>query len=134
VTESTRTSKSILLVDDEPFILSATAQLLRNAGHSVHTCEDWADVVHAIRVEEPDLILLDYNMPSLKGDELCSILKRHATNPDLKIVMFSSEPEDVLREMVKTCGADGYIKKDMPRDGLLARVEKALGLPGTTAM
>jgi len=121
---STQTIGRILLVDDEPFILSATAQLLRNAGYEVHTCEQWVGVAGVVRDHEPDLILLDYNMPSLKGDDLCTILKRNVINPDMKIVIFSSEPEDFLIETVKRCGADGYIKKNVAGHLLLNRVNE----------
>jgi len=115
----------ILLVDDEPFILSATAQLLRSAGHQVHTCEQWTGVATTVRNEEPDLVLLDYNMPSLKGDDLCKILKRNVINPDMKIIIFSSEPESDLVDITARCGADGYIKKNVPGHMLLSRIEQA---------
>jgi DNA-binding response OmpR family regulator len=122
------TSKSykILLVDDEPFILSCTAQLLRGAGYDVHTCEQWAGVAAVVRAEEPDLILMDYNMPSLKGDDLCMILKRNVMQDNLRIIIFSSEPESDLVQITRRCGADGYIKKNLPGHLLLARVEEAL--------
>lgn len=116
----------ILLVDDEPFILTATAQLLRNAGYEVVTCEQWAGVANVIRTEEPDLVLLDYNMPSIKGDDLCAILKRNVINENLRIVMFSSEPEPFLIDTVAKCGADGYIRKNVPGHVLLSSVSEHL--------
>jgi DNA-binding NarL/FixJ family response regulator len=119
-------SNKILLVDDEPFILAAIAQVLRDAGHTVHTCDEWAGVAKKVRDVEPDLILLDYNMPTLKGDDLCSILKRNVISPGMKIVLFSSEPEDFLVEVVGKCGADGYIKKDVASATLLEQIERVL--------
>ncbi len=119
-------SYKILLVDDEPFILSCTAQLLRGAGHEVHTCEQWAGVAAVVRSVEPDLILMDYNMPSLKGDDLCLILKRNVMQNDLRIVIFSSEPEADLIQITNRCRADGYIKKNLPGHLLLARIQEAL--------
>jgi len=119
-------SYKILLVDDEPFILSATASLLRSAGHTVHTCEQWAGVATTVRNEEPDLILMDYNMPSLKGDDLCRILKRNVINEAMKIVIFSSEPESDLRDIVARCGADGYIKKNVAGHILLQGINDKL--------
>jgi len=126
MTDSARPSCKILIVDDEPFILSATARLLGNEGHSVNTCEQWAGVATAVRVDQPDLLLLDYNMPGIKGDDLCAILKRNSINPNMKIIMFSSEPAEFLENVVKACGADGYIKKDVALDILLARIEQVL--------
>lgn len=119
-------SYTILLVDDEPFILSATASLLRSAGHTVHACEQWAGVATTVRNEEPDLILMDYNMPSLKGDDLCRILKRNVIKEAMKIVIFSSEPESDLRDIVDRCGADGYIKKNVAGHILLQSINEKL--------
>lgn len=119
-------SYNILLVDDEPFILSATAQLLRSAGHTVHTCEQWTGVASTVAQENPDIILLDYNMPSIKGDDLCTILKRNMTNPDMRIVIFSSEPEMDLIDITRRCGADGYIKKNVAGHVLLQSIESKL--------
>lgn len=118
----------ILLVDDEPFILSATASLLRSAGHTVFTCEEWAGVAGAVRVEDPDIVLLDYNMPTIKGDDLCAILKRNMANPAMRIVIFSSEPESDLISIVARCGADGYIQKNVAGHVLLQEIHNHLQL------
>lgn len=116
----------IMLIDDEPFILNSTSQLLRAAGYEVHTCEEWATVAACVRKENPDVILLDYNMPSIKGDDLCSILKRNMAHSSMKIFIFSSEPESDLVEIVGRCGADGFIKKNVPSHMLLQRIEDAI--------
>lgn len=107
------------MVDDEPFILSATAQFLRSSGYEVHTCDQWVGVAPIVRDMRPDLILMDYNMPGLMGDDMCRILKRNAANSDLRIVIFSSEPETDLVSIVERCGADGYIRKNIPGHMLL---------------
>lgn len=65
-------------------------------------------------------------MPSLKGDDLCAILKRNVINPEMKIVIFSSEPEAFLIDTVKRCGADGYIKKNVAGHLLLNRVNEVM--------
>lgn len=118
----------ILLVDDEPFILNATANLLRGAGHTVETCERWAGVAAIVRNERPDLILMDYNMPLIKGDDLCQILKRNVPDSDMKIVIFSSEPENDLIRIVRGCGADGYIRKNVAGHVLLRTVNEYLAV------
>lgn len=109
---------TIVVVDDEPFILTATAQFLRSSGYEVHTCDQWMGVAMVIRQANPDLVLMDYNMPGLKGDEMCRILKRNAA-ADIRIVIFSSEPEPDLVAIVSRCGADGYISKQEPGHRLL---------------
>jgi len=117
---------TILMVDDEPFILSATAQFLRSSGYDVHTCDQWMGVAPVVRNTSPDLILMDYNMPGIKGDEMCKILKRNAGDGELRIVIFSSEPENDLVHIVDRCGADGYIRKNLPGHALLEMLEEHL--------
>lgn len=114
---------TILMVDDEPFILSATAQFLRSSGYDVHTCDQWMGVAAVVRNTEPDLILMDYNMPGLKGDEMCRILKRNSADVDPRIVIFSSEPEADLIEIAGRCGADGYVPKSVPGHVLLEKID-----------
>jgi CheY-like chemotaxis protein len=113
------TRPKVLLVDDEPFILTAVGGVLRTGGYDVMTCDMWAGVANMVRVESPDIVLLDYNMPSLKGDNICMILKRNLQDSPMKIVLFSSEAEHDLARITTQCGADGYIRKNTPGPELL---------------
>jgi len=116
----------ILMVDDEPFILSATAQFLRSSGYEVHTCDQWIGVAPVVHSMRPDLILLDYNMPGLMGDDMCRILKKNAIGSQIRIIIFSSEPEADLVTIVEQCGADGYIRKNVPGHKLLELLQEEL--------
>lgn len=118
---------TVLLVDDEPFLLSAVSALLRGAGYEVHTCEQWVGVASTVRRVEPDLILLDYNMPSLRGDDICCALKNSAENGRTKILLYSSEPEADLKVIASRCGADGYIRKDLGYQELVGRISSIVG-------
>ncbi len=112
----------VLLIDDEPFIVEAVSRVLDQAGFDTFSCVTWAEVNGVIRDVEPDIILLDYNMPMIKGDSMCSILKRNTLNPEMRIVLFSSEEEGFLRDVARECGADGYISKSTPSRDLAGRV------------
>jgi len=117
------------MVDDEPFILSATAQFLRSSGYKVQTCDQWVGVAPVVHKMCPDLILLDYNMPGLRGDDMCRILKRNSVGIDMRIIIFSSEPEADLVSIVERCGADGYIRKNTPGHKLIELVQEELNRP-----
>lgn len=116
------TAPGILLIDDEPFMLNAMSSLLGAAGYAVSTCGEWANVAAMVRAEEPALVLLDYNMPAIKGDKICEILKRNMTHSDMRIFIFSSEPESDLVRIVSQCGADGYLRKNLSAEVLLAEI------------
>jgi CheY-like chemotaxis protein len=117
----------ILVVDDEPLILDMITSLLSGCGHEVRTCHMWPSVASAVKEHKPDLVLLDYNMPGLRGDEICTILKR-STCGMTKIVLFSSESESDLTRIVGECGADGYIKKNRPAAVLLREINDAMAV------
>lgn len=119
--------QSIVLIDDEPFMLSAMSTLLGSAGYTVRTCNEWAHVASTVREAEPHLVLLDYNMPALKGDKICEILKRNMTHTDMRIFIFSSEPESDLVRIVSQCGADGYVRKSLPAAQLLVEIGNIMG-------
>jgi CheY-like chemotaxis protein len=119
-------TRTVLVVDDEPFILERISSLLSDAGFRTHTCHMWAGVATVVRSENPDLILLDYNMPGLRGDDICTILKRNAVDDSMKIVLFSAEDESDLVRITASCGADGYIKKNTPAPELIRMLHDIL--------
>lgn len=120
-------AQTILLIDDESVVMNSTAGLLRSAGFSVYTCDFWPDVLRTIKDVEPSLILLDYNMPGLKGDEICSVLKRNFGRLGIKILIYSSEDESMLENVVSQCGADGYLSKTRGRAHVINGVCAHLG-------
>ncbi|MHB9003635.1 MAG: response regulator [Coriobacteriia bacterium] len=118
----------ILLVDDEPFITTAVSRLLQGAGFDVTTCNDWTAVAPALHASDHDLVLLDYNMPGIKGDEMCRILKRNSHQSELRIAIFSSAPTADLAILARDCGANGFIPKNAPAQELVARVRLLSGV------
>lgn len=116
-------STRVLVMDDEPFMIRAVSKVLSQAGFTVYQCEQWSMLSGMVREVGPDLILLDYNMPVLKGDDLCQILKRNAINPNTKVVLYSSEDAAFLADVQVKCGADGWIPKQTPPAELVRRLE-----------
>jgi DNA-binding response OmpR family regulator len=114
---------SVLLVDDEPTILNMVSAVLEGAGFRTHTCHMWAGVAHTVRTHCPDLVLLDYNMPGLRGDDLCTILKRNTAGTGMRVYLFSAEDEADLDRISRECGADGYIRKNTPSTELVRIVK-----------
>lgn len=114
--------KRVLIVDDEPFLLTAVSAVLRGQGYEVETCEQWVGVAAIVRTFEPDIVLLDYNMPSLRGDDICRALKRNTHKEGMQVILFSSEPESDLKHIASKCGADGYLCKDVPSHVLVDRM------------
>jgi CheY-like chemotaxis protein len=70
-----RSDSLILVVDDDPRILSGTARLLSNAGYQTIEAETGQQALDAAQEHFPDLILLDNQLPDLNGTEVCRRLK-----------------------------------------------------------
>ena len=81
--------KKILVVDDEPSILSLTARMVQMAGLETLLANNAEEAIQIYKEKSEDisLVMTDYNMPGLNGDEL--ILALLALNPNLKTVLIS---------------------------------------------
>jgi two-component system, OmpR family, response regulator len=103
--------KKVLVVDDDEIHLRVTREILLDEGFEVVTHQCSFGVVALASKFQPDLILLDVNMPALSGDRLASLLREHEHTRNIQIVFYSSDDEDSLTDIVKTCNVRGYICK-----------------------
>jgi DNA-binding NtrC family response regulator len=111
----------ILLVDDDPKNLKATAELLKLKGYDVETTTSAFSAIERVKAEEFALVLLDYQMPEMQGDELAALI--HQVNPLQQVAMYSC---DTTREAVKSslkAGALDFIEKTVSNAELLKAIE-----------
>jgi two-component system OmpR family response regulator len=106
-----QSKKKVLVIDDDEMHLYTTKELLQNDRIEVSTHKNWLGVTNRVREFEPDLVLLDINMPGLSGDKLSAIIKPYCDATRTPIVFHSSNDEDSLRELVEDHGVSGYICK-----------------------
>lgn len=101
--------KKILVIDDDELHLYTTRELLQDEDCEViiHKSNYGIGVTNLVRELQPDLILLDINMPGISGEQLAKLLRwRNAP-----FIFYSSNDEDSLRESASRYGAKGYICK-----------------------
>ncbi len=115
---------SILVVDDEPITLFASARLLRSAGYSVFEADSGAACLSLAREKKPDLILLDVQLPDILGYEVCRQIKADAELRQSYVVLLSGvmTSSDNQSEGLEI-GADGYLTRPIANRELLARVQ-----------
>jgi len=101
-----RNKKSILIVDDDKMLSGAIKSWMEEYGHAVACSDNGLDAINLSKERDFDMILIDYNMPRLKGDMVCRLIRYH--RPDGYIVGFSSEAKD--REFI-IAGANKFIYK-----------------------
>ncbi|MGB5288326.1 MAG: response regulator, partial [Ignavibacteriaceae bacterium] len=114
----------ILLIEDDPAILLGVGEYLSSQGYEVLKSEDGREGFELALKENPDLILLDLNLPSLNGLELCRMLReRSFRNP---IIMLTSMAERIDKVVGLEVGADDYVTKPFDSRELLARIRTNL--------
>jgi DNA-binding response OmpR family regulator len=120
----------ILLVDDDPDLLTVTGFALQQAGFLVVKASDGLEALDAFQREQPDLAVLDINLPKLNGFELARKLRERSKIP-LIMLTARNEEEDIVRAL--GIGADDYLSKPFSPKILLARVKALLRRVGLEA-
>lgn len=104
-------TKKILIIDDDDRHLLTAQELLQEEGYLVVTHNLGFGSTNIIKRLQPDLILLDVNMPALSGDKLASVNTWRETTENIPVVFYSSNDEDSLRRSVREARVAGYICK-----------------------
>ena len=114
---------NILIVDDDAGIREILSEFLSAAGYRVRTAGNGDEMYRHIKLQRPDLIILDLNMPGKHGLELARELRAES---DMGIIILTGNAETVDRIVGLEIGADDYIPKPFDRRELLARVRSVL--------
>lgn len=110
---------SVVVADDHPMWRDAVARDLAEAGMTVlATADDGPAAVNRTKATRPDVLVLDLNLPGMRGHEVCAALGSLATR--VLVLSASGEQQDVL-EAVKA-GATGYLVKSASREEIVAAV------------
>jgi two-component system alkaline phosphatase synthesis response regulator PhoP len=90
----------ILICDDEIHILRATEFKLRRAGYDVVTAFDGEQAWEAIQARRPDLLITDYQMPRLSGNELIQRVRSNEQTSNLPVILLTGKEMELSREVV----------------------------------
>jgi len=115
--------ETILVVDDEPKIVKQARDYLERSRFRVVAAADGKTALAMARREQPDLIVLDLNLPEMDGLEVCRALRRES---DVPIIMLTARVEETDRLIGLELGADDYITKPFSPRELVARVRAVL--------
>jgi CheY-like chemotaxis protein len=100
-----------MVIDDSEIVLSVTRNVLESAGFRVITHPRPAGCVALILQEQPELVLIDVNMPLIGGDTIAKLFGKARPNNDTIVLLYSSLSVAALEAKVKSSGAHGYIQK-----------------------
>jgi two-component system phosphate regulon response regulator PhoB len=123
----------VLVVEDEAALATMLRYNLEKQGFRVEEASDGGEALIRIAEMQPDLVLLDWMLPSLSGIEVCRQIRRRPATRDLPVIMVTARTED--QDMVRglNTGADDYITKPFNMESLLARMRALLRRANTVA-
>lgn len=111
--------RKILIVEDDASISSELKELLDNSGYNGVVLKDFENTYEEIKKENPDLILLDINIPKLNGEMLLQKIRKESNVPIIMVTSQNTEADEVLS---MSYGADDYITKPYNPTILLLRI------------
>ena len=117
----------ILLVDDVDLFLELERSYLNGCGYDLVTASSGEETLQRLDKIAPDVLLLDYYMPGINGDEVCRSIRRNARWQKLPILMVTAAGKS---EEVQNCleaGCDDYITKPVNKQELQEKVQRLLG-------
>ena len=118
--------KRILIVEDDRLSLIVLRQLLTAQGYEIlHSSEGW-DGINRARNEQPDLILMDINLPDISGLDASVLLKKDDHTKDIPIIAVTAFVTSADKANALTSGCDAYIAKPVNINNLLGTVETFL--------
>ena len=122
---------TILVVEDEVALLTLLRYNLEKQGFRVDEAVDGQEALARVAEAKPDVVLLDWMLPSLSGIEVCRQLRRRPATRDLPIIMVTARVEDQDAVRALDIGADDYVTKPFAMDSLLARIRAVLRRAGS---
>lgn len=114
---------SILIADDDADLRALVWFTLTQGGYQVTAVPDAKGAVRAFEQSQPELVVLDINMPDRSGFEVCEEIRKRATTP---ILMLSARDQEDDIVTALDCGADDYLTKPFSPRTLLARTRALL--------
>ncbi|MCK5707513.1 MAG: response regulator [Candidatus Aureabacteria bacterium] len=116
----------ILIIDDGKTIVRIISNMLKVSGYEVVSAFDGQSGVLTARKENPDLIILDLNLPIMNGFMVCRILKFDEKFKHIPIIMCTARKSDADKVQSSEVGANAYLTKPFEKEELLAAIEKLL--------
>ena len=121
--ESRQENPKILVVDDSLMLLSFVKEVLIDANYDVTTASTGEEAVHAAQTGMPDLILLDFILPDMKGDEVCRRLLENPGTAAIPVVYISGYGAGLQASRSENSNVIGFLNKPFTSDLLIQTVE-----------
>ncbi|HEX9045811.1 MAG TPA: response regulator, partial [Verrucomicrobiae bacterium] len=118
----------ILVVDDDPSVGRAIELMLQCYGHQVQTANDGHTALSLFETGNFDLVITDYLMPEMKGDQLIVELKRR--RPGQRVILATAFADDFIAHGKSACGVDHVLAKPFSLAELQSAIRKVMSGSG----
>jgi len=116
----------ILIGEDEVHIITLLKFTLEIAGYEVRVAQNGLEVIEQVRLDRPDLILLDVKMPEMNGWQVCEKLKSDEKTKSIPIIIVTAFVQKEAQDRSLELGADDFITKPFDSKALLVCVDRVL--------
>jgi len=117
-----------LIADDSLSVRRALEQLLSDAGFEVFAARDGLEALALIKESNPDILLLDLEMPRMNGLEVAAFVRKESNMPNVPIIMITSRTSEKHIQMSKAAGVNDILSKPYAEDALLELIQAHLGI------
>ena len=114
--------KKVLIVDDEPNIVTSLEYLMNKSGYEVKIARNGDEALALVESFLPDAVLLDVMMPRKSGYEVCQTMRERMDWRHIKIVMLSAKGREAEVSKGISLGADAYVTKPFSNQELIAKI------------
>jgi len=118
---------TVLLVEDSKTQAKQIKDVLESVGLEVRIATDGPDGIRDAMANPPDLIVLDIQLPSMDGFQVCRRLKRAEETKDIPIIVLTADPKKKSREKALAAGCDEFELKPIDFEGLIGKIQSLLG-------
>lgn len=113
----------VLLVDDEPALVSVLQPVLKAAGCNVSVASDGNAAISAVVAQDPDVVLLDLGLPDMDGKQVIRLIRESSQVP---IIVISARHQEAEKIAALDEGADDYVNKPFEIGELMARIRASI--------
>lgn len=116
-----------MIVDDSPTDVEGLRSMLQKAGHTVSDASSGEAAIPRVRVEKPDVVIMDVVMPGVNGFQATRTLSKDPATAHIPVIVVSSKNQETDRLWALRQGAKEYLVKPVKEADLLAKINAVLG-------
>ena len=115
----------VLVIDDEPDLVRLVVKVLSGRGHVVGVARDGASGLARLKLEPPEVVLVDSDLPKIDGREVCRQIKTDAATRRIPVVMMTPSYIDIY-DVGTDSGPDAFVMRPFVREVLANAIERVL--------